>query len=78
MKSGDLQQTKDSREGLEGNLEKIQRSPRYLDRHVPEWERWDVLATTPDDETSSSKMKIGSGKFGDLTYEVCWKTERSS
>ena len=52
MMSGDLQMTKDSREGLGGNLEKIQRSLRYFDRQVQEWERWYVLATTPEDEMS--------------------------
>ena len=65
--SGDLSITKDSREGLEGNLEKIQRSLRYLDRQVQEWKKWYVLATTPEDETSSAQVKIGSGKYGTVT-----------
>ena len=77
MRSGDPQQTKDSREDLEGNLEKIQRSLRYLDKQVQELEKWYVLATTPEDETQMSKVKIGAGKFGELAYEECWKTERA-
>ena len=71
MMTGDLQQTKDSREGLEESLEKIHRSPRYLDKQVQKWERWYVLASTPNDETESSQVKIGPGKFSELTYAVC-------
>ena len=70
MMTGDLQQTKDSREGLEGSREKIHWSPGYLDKQVQEWERWYVLASTPKEETGSAQVKTGSGKFAELTYEV--------
>ena len=72
MVTGDLQQTKDSREGLEGSLEKIQRSLRHLDKQVQEWERWFVLASTLNDETESLQVKIGSGKFAELPTVISW------
>ena len=68
--TGDLQQT------LEGSLEKMHRSLRYLDKQALGWERWYVLASTTNDETESSQVRIGSGKFSELKYEGCWKTER--
>ena len=67
MMTGDLQQTKDSWEGLGGSLEKVQRPLRHLDKQVQEKERWYVLASKQGTEVKSRGVCVMPTKNGSST-----------